>query len=103
MRRKKLHEIFVATRKLLGAEKHWIKGMSHDGAYGYCLMGGLAKIAKGNPNHIVPEDVAERIADCVLKHFGNRFLFGVTDFNDDYRTTHKDVLKVLDCAIKETS
>lgn len=103
MKRKKLHEIFVATRKLLGVKKRWIKGMAHDGSDGYCLMGGLAKIAKGNPNHTVPADIEQQIVDCVMARFPDRLRFGVSDFNDDAKTTYKDVLKVLDCAIRETA
>lgn len=103
MKRKKLHEIFVATRKLLGSKKHWIKGVAHDGSDGYCLMGSLAKIAKGNPNKVVPADIEQRIVDCVMARFPDRLGFGVSNFNDDDRTKHKDVLKVLDCAIRETA
>lgn len=84
-----------ALRKLLAVKKRWTQdtfARTQGGrpceplskkAASYCLYGGCERVGIYNP-HSLFEFLIE----------------GIANFNDDPKTTHKDVLRVLDKAVQ---
>lgn len=94
IRRNKMHKIYREARELIAKRSNWGKGAYEcDGKF--CLMGAI--ITKSDAMTL-----REPLHHCIQKHFPSRPSH-IEDFNDHPRTTHKDVLKVLDCAIADTA
>lgn len=94
------------ARKLIEKEENWIKGANHDGFGGYCLNGALNKAIHGNKDNSssnVKYIMHKKLRYKMQNLIENKVLTSLTGFNDLPETTHKDVLKLLDKAIKEIS
>lgn len=111
MKRAELNKIYRKTRDLIAKKGNWIKGDYYYEDGKYCLLGALRKVSVGNPWDYGSDEELERVLlQCVReihpKRFSDKKLgwpVDTTGFNDHERTTHKDVLKVLDCAIADTA
>lgn len=107
MRRTKLHSIYKNTRKLIENEERWIKGAYElDGKF--CLLGALRHTAKiGESTSPMKTSLALKLPllECINQLFPDRHHHyeNIVWFNDNHKTTHKDVLAVLDCAIKDSA
>lgn len=74
------------VEQLLGRESHWCKGALRNGER-YCILGALD--AAGG--RYLLEGVVLRAA----RELSGRRYWRIESFNDDRRTTHADVLRVL--------
>lgn len=95
----------IDTRLLLEDPKRWTKGMSardkdgilrgahDDDAVCWCLYGAMYKCGVQGDEWDLVEAVIRREYEYP----------GIPSFNDDERTTHEMVLRVLDLAIKESA
>lgn len=90
-------EILVGARKLLEDPANWIRGDFEDNG-GHCLIGACRAVARA---HSVTDErlVAHAIHGLreVISYEGRGT--SVALFNDSMRTSHADVLSVLDLAI----
>jgi hypothetical protein len=85
------YNVLVAARALIDTPDKWIKGDMKDDEGRYCLVGAI--------NEIDPIGVGGVAAKSVLaKYTGGP----PATFNEALRTTHADVLHVLDSAIEKT-
>lgn len=86
-------DILVGARKILEDPAKWIKGdYERNGCY--CLVGALTWSAEEEP---ALDDAMARLQAEVRKRYGRSH--SIVMFNDAERTTHADVLSVLDLAI----
>ncbi|HJU15296.1 MAG TPA: hypothetical protein VJ770_02395 [Stellaceae bacterium] len=85
----------AAVERLLADEDHWCKGALRDGNGRFCLLGALDV---AGARHLL-EPVMLR---AVREVSGKRY-WRVESFNDDRRTTHPDILRVLDCAREQVA
>lgn len=105
-------EILEKTRDLISDPEHWCKGANarnKDGkktkvfsedAYSFCMLGALAKVDESPACPEVYEffsTVIEKMSDTIVRK-DKEIMLSV--FNDKHSTTHADVLKVFDLAIK---
>lgn len=110
MKRAELNKVYRKTRDLIAKKGNWIKGNYYEEGR-YCLLGALRKVSLDNPWGPGSDEELERVVlQCVKEIHPKRFTdkklgwpLDITGFNDHDRTTHKDVLAVLDCAIKDTA
>lgn len=108
MKRAKLNKLYRETRELIAKPNRWCQGNFHvfttDGEK-FCLVGALReKIAIEDGNLTL--SAHSIIRECIIKHFPKRGAISgasLVEFNDHRLTKHKDVLKVLDCAIADTA
>lgn len=77
----------VAVEALLADEEHWCKGALRDGQGRYCLLGALD--AAGARHMLAP------IFLRAAREVGGRRYWRIESFNDSRRTTHADILRVL--------
>ncbi len=103
------------VRTLLTDENHWCQGVSaataddqscnptYEKACQWCMTGAIDKFGYVRNYHVLPEHLlaarrdARDVISKILVDMGK--VHFITIFNDDDRTTHEDVLLVLDAAI----
>lgn len=84
---------------------HFVKGQLHDGHGRHCALGGIEIAAKGEG--IKNRDIlnnARRIAKRTLLKFMRKASPGVWSipaYNDDYGTTAKDVIRLMQAAAQQ--
>jgi hypothetical protein len=76
-----------AVERLLAAEQQWCKGKMRDSSGRHCLVGAIQAVEARQ----VLEPIVLRAARVV----GGKRYWRIEFFNDDPRTTHADVLRVL--------
>ncbi len=98
-----LEKILTDTRKTLEPPQAWAKGVLSEtnaqqccsprdcDAVCWCLLGGIYK----NCDRIDEEVVYDFVAEFLPREYLN----SIPSFNDDSKTTHEDVLAILDKAI----
>lgn len=96
-----VHDALVGTREFLSDPSMWQKGANGPPSGPCCLRGALARtISHGgiaSPTLLPKEEwTTFSAAEQTLSRLVN---FSVMDFNDSYKTTHDDVLSLLDRAI----
>ena len=103
---KPAYKIVKDARDLIKDERNWIKG-KYEGQNSYCMLGAIRKAAAGDP-YIQPSgphfDVYFRALDTIRKVVDGSDLYPLTDiakFNDDKSTTHKDVIRVMNKALRK--
>jgi len=79
-------EIIKGARDILAEPTHWRKGDYTDGSGRYCLLGALGM------SHA--QALFVLTVELVAGHLPRGSFLG--EFNDDEKTTHQDVLDVLD-------
>ncbi len=101
---KPLRDIFVGARELLSDPARWGKGSFWDpNADCFCLIGacGVAAGLDAKSFSRMEDGFEELIAEVTPPLLRCIPADGfVSQFNDSPRTTHADILAVLDCAIK---
>lgn len=102
-------EILLDARKLIETPRRWIKGRQHKENLvrpdQYCLIGAVTQAAgsKSSGYRIRPL-LDEAIESYILTESTKYYMFipGIENFNDEVKSTHSDVLAVLDIAINNT-
>lgn len=110
--------VLEKMKDLLQDEDHWTKGsyarrskdpneqgveIENPEATCWCLEGAYWKIKAGidQASWSVAEQEYQLVWNCIEEKLGqNR---GMISFNDDDRTTHADVIGVLECAITKAT
>lgn len=92
------------ARDLIKDERNWLKGQ-YEGQNSYCMLGAIRMAVSGDP-YIQPSgsidyDVCYRALDAIRKAVGGSVIFDIVKFNDDKSTTHKDVIKVMNKALRK--
>lgn len=88
------------TRTFLRTHK-WGKGKYHDlKTDRYCVIGAFREVCENNLTRINQDKVEEYLTDNCVPQSGNEKIF-VTEYNDAPKTKKKDIIAVLDCAIKK--
>jgi hypothetical protein len=77
----------AAVERLLATEDHWCKGALRDGQGRFCLLGALDM---AGARHLLAPVVLRAARELNGKHY-----WCIESFNDDRRTTHPDILRVL--------
>jgi hypothetical protein len=76
-----------AVESLLATERQWCKGKMRDSDGRHCLVGAMQTVE------------ARQILDPIIlratRQIGRKYYWRIEFFNDDPRTTHADVLRVL--------
>jgi hypothetical protein len=85
------HDVLIQARSLIASPDKWIKGDMKDDQGRFCLVGAI--------NEIDALGVGGVEAKRTLAKVCGR---PPVDFNEDKRTTHEDVMRVLDLAIEKT-
>ncbi len=80
----------AVAEHLLASKDHWCKGALRDGQDRYCLLGALDM---AGARHLLAPVVLRAIREVSGRHY-----WRVESFNDNRRTTHADILRVLRCA-----
>ena len=100
----------IAVKNLLKDPTHWHKGLNYarnsegssvsvqsDGACSWCLGGALVRIL--GPQGIYAE-AWDHLETLLRKEGPHGFYWDPIVFNDDPTTTHRDVIRLLDWAIR---
>lgn len=85
------YQVLLRTRALVDSPDRWIKGDMRDDHGLFCLIGAI--------NEVDPLGVGGVEAKRALTKACGR---PPIDFNEDKRTTHDDIMHVLDLAIERT-
>lgn len=105
-------KILRRVRELLDSPQSWVKGVGRDLAGRMCMLGAVDAAVEERfgfsrwdglapPRDARVYELLAHVKSVLYKHIPSPF--GVMMFNDDPRTTHADVLKVLDAAIEDAS
>ena len=76
-----------AVERLLVTERHWCKGKLRDSDGRHCLVGAMQAVEA--------RQILEPIILRAAREVGGKCYWRIEFFNDDPRTTHADVLRVL--------
>lgn len=76
-----------AVERLLATEQQWCKGKLRDSSGRHCLVGAMQAVEA--------RQVLEPIVLRAAREVGGKCYWRIEFFNDDPRTTHADVLRVL--------
>lgn len=99
----------IQARELIQNEKNWCKlapARNKSGACTYldspeackfCAIGALAKVAEANNGRFHNNLVYSMTLDHLSKQLDWK---SITEFNDDPKTTHQDILSLFDKAIQ---
>jgi hypothetical protein len=79
-----------AVERLLASERQWCKGRMRDRDGRHCLVGAMQAV---DARHLLEPIVLRAAREVSGRHY-----WRVESFNDNPRTTHSDVLRVLRCA-----
>lgn len=98
-------EALKKARELIARPYGWTKGRFKrtypKRGTQYCLLGAVRQISgykrTDEPHKPTMQNLEIRLEQCIYKNYG---IHGVATFNDAQGRKKKDVLKVLDCAIK---
>jgi hypothetical protein len=77
----------AAVERLLATEDHWCKGALRDGQGRFCLLGALDM---AGARHLLAPVVLRAARELNGKHY-----WRIESFNDDRRTAHADIVRVL--------
>lgn len=87
-----VYDTLVAAKKLIRRKKNWIKGFPKQGN-AFCAIGAMDEVVKDRvPWH--PPPLGRLYAELPSG------FFGVADFNDHPETTHRDVIRLFNRAIR---
>jgi hypothetical protein len=103
-------KVLRSARRLVSNPKKWIKHQSEhlgdDGKVSYCIHGAIEAAAFAGSANRAARSASERairarreVVKAIAVYSGGEW--DIASYNDRYRTTHKDVYKVLTRAIKE--
>ena len=81
-----------AVERLLATEQQWCKGKLRDSGGRHCLVGAMQAVEA--------RQMLEPIVLHAAREVGGKCYWRIEFFNDDPRTTHADVLRVLRLARK---
>lgn len=94
--------ILESAKKLISDEDAWTKGIlyrKHTGSY--CIIGAIHRIIGPLPCNLEEKKVTNRIEQIMNPFLPQKKGFrSVFEFNDDQRTTHKQIMNLFDRAIK---
>jgi hypothetical protein len=76
-----------AVERLLATEQQWCKGKLRDSTGRHCLVGAMQAVEA--------RQILEQIVLRAAREVGGKCYWRIEFFNDDPRTTHADVLRVL--------
>jgi hypothetical protein len=76
-----------AVESLLATEQQWCKGKMRDSDGRHCLVGAMQAVEA--------RQILEPIVLRAARQIGGKYYWRAEFFNDDPRTTHADVLRVL--------
>lgn len=76
-----------AVESLLATEKQWCKGRMRDGHGRHCLMGAMQAVGA--------QQILQPIILRAARQMGGTYYWRIESFNDNPRTSHADVLRVL--------
>jgi hypothetical protein len=76
-----------AVESLLATEQQWCKGMLRDSDGRHCLIGAMQAVGA--------LQILEPIILRAARQIGGKYYWRIHQFNDNPRTTHADVLRVL--------
>lgn len=76
-----------AVENLLATEQQWCKGKMRDSDGRHCLVGAMQAVEA--------RQILEPIIVRAARQVGGKYYWRIEFFNDDQRTTHADVLRVL--------
>lgn len=104
-------EILIGAKAVIPTHRQWCKGMLiAGGGRRYCLIGAckLAQFGRICSDDSLKADIRNILMASIRKLFPDRIVLAsyiprymlLPEFNDHARTTHADVIKVLDYAIK---
>lgn len=103
-------DVLKKARKLISNRENWIKGYSardREGnctssagakAYSFCSTGALWAVVKNQNEDLYYEP--RNLLQSEIRKLPKQHYYSVVDFNDDPKTTHKQVLSIFDRAIK---
>lgn len=106
----KIKQYLIEARELIRDEKNWCKKVPARNKKGisvyvdspeacqFCALGALAKVAEANHGRFENNLIYSMTLDYLSKQLDWR---PITDFNDDPKTTHQDILSLFDKAIQE--
>ena len=100
----------IAVKNLLKDPAHWHKGLSYarnskgasvpahsDEACSWCFDGACMKVLRPRGIYI---EVSNYLTNLLIKEGPHGFYWDPIVFNDDPTTTHRDVIRLLDWAIR---
>jgi hypothetical protein len=101
-------EILADARNRISDQNTWVQGRFQDGGR-HCLVAALS-LASGSRSVGLPNRTEKRLARLLAKQIprGSRFWNGIPliparqhliRFNDDYHTSHEDIMALFDRAI----
>jgi hypothetical protein len=85
------HDVLVQTRALIDSPDRWIKGDMKDDEGRFCLVGAINEVDALGVGGVEAKRTLAKV--CGMPP---------GDFNEDKRTTHDDIMRVLDQAIEKT-
>jgi len=99
-----VYELAVRTKELLQDPKHWGKcwdAVEKEGFVCYCLRGAIRRVAGGEEGYTnnLEKAVFSLCREAIIERTG--IALEITQWNDEYHRTHKDVLILLDEVIKK--